>query len=344
MERIEIKASNSYAVIIGHNILKDSAEYIKPHTSGNKIFIVSDSNVAPLYLDKLKSSLSVCKYEIHFHIIEAGENSKSMTALSDVLNSLALTHMTRSDTMIALGGGVVGDLCGFAASIYMRGINYIQIPTTLLAMVDSSVGGKTAVNLETGKNLVGAFHQPKAVICDIDTLETLPKNIFADGMAEVIKYGAIRKCEILDYIKNCEPIDKIISACIIIKRDVVAADEFDRGERGILNFGHTIGHAIEKCSNHEISHGSAVAVGMLKMAKGASLLGICDHSIYEELLEIIKSYNLPTDCIYTADELYNAALSDKKVKDSNITLVLPVSRGKCILKETETKELYSFLR
>ncbi len=344
MERIEIKASSSYEVIIERGILKISTQYIKPHTSGNKIFVITDSNVAPLYLDILVRGLKTERYEVYSHIIVAGEDSKSISTLSDILNIMASHHITRADTLIALGGGVVGDLCGFTAAIYMRGVKYIHIPTTLLAMVDSSVGGKTAINLETGKNLVGAFYQPALVLCDPSVLSTLPQNIFADGMAEVIKYGAIRSEEILDFVKSGELVDNIISSCIRIKRDVVSLDEFDKGERGILNFGHTIGHAIEKCSNHEISHGSAVAIGMIKIAKGACEMGMCERAVYEELLSLIKGQNLPTDCDFTVEELYSAALSDKKVKDSSITLVLPTCRGKCILKEVQTKELFKFLK
>ncbi|MBR6504013.1 MAG: 3-dehydroquinate synthase, partial [Firmicutes bacterium] len=243
----------------------------------------------------------------------------------------------------ALGGGVVGDIAGLAASLYLRGVKLVQIPTTLLAMVDSSVGGKTAVDLPEGKNLLGSFYQPHRVICDPDVLDTLPEDIFADGCAEVIKYGQICRKEIFDWMADPKArMEELITECIRIKRDIVQRDEKDTGERQLLNFGHTFGHGIEKCSGYEISHGRAVAMGMVLMARGAAKMGTGTEECLHTLVRVIERAGLPTETGFTADELFEAVLSDKKRAGDFITLVIPDHTGHCRLERmpVETAKQY----
>lgn len=256
---------------------------------------------------------------------------------------MAENKLTRSDFAVALGGGVTGDMTGLAASLYLRGIPFVQVPTTLLAAVDSSVGGKTAVNLTAGKNLMGAFYQPSLVLCDTDTLGTLSAEIFADGMAEVIKYGVIFDKELFDTVKGgniSDKLERIIARCVELKRDVVAKDEFDKGERQLLNFGHTMAHSIEKCSNFEISHGSAVAIGMVIAAKAGNALGWSDDDCTDEIINANKNNSLPCECSFSPDELAQAALSDKKRAGDSIAFVAPRKIGECYLKKVSVDVLY----
>jgi 3-dehydroquinate synthase len=266
-----------------------------------------------------------------------GEQSKSIETLASLLDFLAEHKVARSDTIAALGGGVVGDLTGFAASCYMRGIKFVQIPTTLLAMVDSSVGGKTGINLPTGKNLAGAFYQPEAVICDIDTLDTLPPDCFLDGCAEVIKYGILADRELF-YTPIRENQEDVIARCVEIKRDIVNEDEFEAGRRKLLNFGHTIGHAIEKLSGYTMAHGHAVAAGMAIIARAS---GCCDAL---EITNMLERYGLPTSTAYGAEELAQACLSDKKRAGDYITMVFPERIGLCVLKNIPVGELESLIQ
>ena len=246
--------------------------------------------------------------------------------------------------VLALGGGVVGDMAGFAAAIFLRGIPYIQAPTTLLAAVDSSVGGKTAVDISAGKNLVGAFHQPALVYLDTDTLSTLDPAVMRDGFAEVIKYGIILDKNLFDTVAVPGSFDlkSVIARCIEIKRDVVEADEFDKGLRGLLNFGHTFGHAIEKLSGFTITHGSAVARGMIIAAKVARVYGFTDYT--EQITKVVKDYGFETGCPYSADELYSVILSDKKRSGSDITLVLPKEIGKCVLEKMPSAQVLELMK
>ena len=244
--------------------------------------------------------------------------------------------ITRSDALVALGGGVCGDMAGFAASCYLRGIKFIQIPTTFLAAIDSSVGGKTAVNLDCGKNLMGAFYQPSLVICDIDTFKTLPDEVFADGIAEAVKYGVIFDKALFESVsrdKSLWNLTETVKRCVEIKADIVNADERDTGIRQLLNFGHTIGHAVEKNSDYEITHGHAVSIGMVIVA------GFVDNSIADEIAGVCIKHNLPVWCRYSAEQLFAVALSDKKRTGDYITLVVPEKIGKCVLKKIPASEL-----
>ena len=328
MKKVTVTASRTYDVIIESGILDragaESAKVIKPCKSA----ILTDSNVAPLYAERLENSLKNAGYSPLRFTIKAGEESKSAESYLSFLNFLAENQLTRTDCIFALGGGVVGDLAGFAAATYLRGIRFIQIPTTLLAMVDSSVGGKTAIDIPAGKNLVGAFYQPSLVLCDPKTLDTLDENIFADGCAEVIKYGIINDKQLFERLKSpIQPqIEDIIEACVTDKRDIVNADERDEGVRQLLNLGHTAAHSIETLSHFKISHGSAVAIGTAIISRAAEKLGYCPAGDTKQITNMLESYGLPTECPYSASELAEVALRDKKRNGDTINLIVAVPK------------------
>lgn len=342
MKTIPVCASTQYQILIGKGLLAEAGLRCKEALGGVcRLCIVTDDQVAPLYLETVRLSLEEAGFDVFYYVFPHGEESKSMETFSELLEILALNRLTRSDALVALGGGVVGDLCGFVSAVYLRGIRFIQIPTTLLAAVDSSVGGKTAVNLEAGKNLVGAFHQPSFVLCDPETLRTLSPAIFADGCAEVIKYGVINDRPFFDRLKNgiTEQIEDVIAACVENKAAIVHEDEFDRGSRQLLNLGHTVGHAIEIASGFDISHGSAVSIGMVIVTRAAVKAGLCPREDLEELLSLLNAQGLPTDCPFSAEELTEIALTDKKRAGDSITLVIPYGIGKSRLQVVPTEEL-----
>lgn len=347
MKTVEVNASKRYNIIIESGILKDSGKMIKEVTKASKIAVITDDIVDGLYSETLIKSLEAVGFKAVKFVFPNGEKSKNISTFADILEFLAANELTRTDAVVALGGGVVGDMAGFSAACYLRGIDFIQIPTTLLACVDSSVGGKTAIDLNAGKNLAGAFYQPNLVICDYSTLNTLPDNIFSDGMAEVIKHGVIFDKEYFNFLKNNDAkssLEYVISKSVEMKRDIVNADETEHGMRALLNFGHTVGHAVEKCSNFEISHGSAVAIGMIIAAKGAYNYGICENDYSGEIAEVNKKYSLPCKCDFTAEELYKVTLSDKKRDGGNIKLIVPEHIGKCVIYKTETDKLLDFIK
>lgn len=340
---IRVEASKEYDVLVCNGQLADIGSIMAGRFDKCKIAVLTDDNVDVLYAETVIKSLEDNGFCCIKHTIPNGESSKNMDSVSEFINLMAREHITRADMVLALGGGVVGDMAGFASAIYLRGIRYVQVPTTLLAAVDSSVGGKTAVDIAAGKNLIGAFNQPSLVFCDIDTLKTLPANIMRDGFAEVIKYGVILDKELFNTLLNPDSgnLLQIVSRCIEIKRDVVAADEYDKGERQLLNFGHTIGHSIELLSNFTISHGEAVAKGMVIAAKIGRECGYPD--ITEQVESIVEMYGFNTECPYSAQELYRVALSDKKRQKEKITIVIPERIGKCVLHTIPTEELSSLL-
>lgn len=345
MKTVTVNASKNYNIYIGDNLFEKTAQLISEVFSSGKLCIVTDDNVDRLYGDKLLSMLED-KYETVKFVFEHGEKSKNISTYSALLNFLAQERLTRTDAIVAFGGGVVGDLAGFAAATYLRGIKYIQIPTTLLAMVDSSVGGKTAIDLDAGKNLCGAFYQPDIVICDYSLTNTLSEEIFADGCAEIIKYALISDYDLFSHLKEKgRDFDReyVISKCVRIKSDIVAADEFDNGKRQLLNYGHTVGHAIEALSNFGITHGSAVAAGMLVMARTCCEKGICDSLCLNDTLNLIKEFLLPTETDFKSSEIASVIENDKKRKGSSITLVLPEKTGKCILKKFPVDEIAEFI-
>ncbi len=344
MKKIHISASGAYDVIVSKGILKDCGRLIGEVLPKSRAALISDDKVFAIYGETVKKSLEEAGFETVCFTFPNGEKSKNSKTYIEMLEFLAENHLTRRDIAVALGGGVTGDMTGFAAATYLRGIKFVQIPTTLLAAVDSSVGGKTGINLESGKNLAGAFHQPSLVICDTDTFETLDEKTFSDGIAEAIKCGMLADKELFNKIGTDADIEDIIEGCVSIKRDVVNADEFDTGVRQLLNFGHTIGHAIEKCSSFEITHGHAVAIGMAMITKAAEGFGICESGTYDALAGTLKKCGLPIECPYSAEQLYNATLSDKKRAGDIITLVLPKKIGECILSSIKIEKLLEYIK
>lgn len=343
MKKVQVEASTAYDILIKNGLLCESGRLIGEIAKGRTAVIVSDSNVFPLYGAAVKKSLEKESFNVLTFVFEAGEDSKSTDTLVKLWEFLAESRVTRSDVLVALGGGVTGDLTGFAAATFLRGIKYVNIPTSLLSMVDSSVGGKTAVDLKNGKNLAGAFYQPSLVIIDPDTLSTLPRNIFNDGMAEVIKYGMINTPDLLLKLQGEYDINEIIEICVTAKRDIVAVDERDTGIRQLLNFGHTPAHGIEILSKFTVSHGSAVAIGMVIMTKAAIQKGLCEEKALNTLLTLLEKFSLPAKTVFPAKEISDIALSDKKRAEDEITLVLPEKSGKCVLKKIPVTELSSFI-
>ncbi len=343
MKTVNVNASKNYDVIIGEGILQSLGEKCVSLFGKSRALIVTDTNVKKYWLDETKKSLQLSGIETSVFVFKAGEDSKNSETLFELIEFAAEQRLTRSDFLVALGGGVTGDITGLAASLYLRGIPFVQVPTSLLAAVDSSVGGKTAVNLKAGKNLMGAFYQPSLVLCDINTLSTLPEDEFANGMAEIIKYGVIFDKELFDKVQSGDvksDMENIIARCVELKRDVVARDEFDKGDRQLLNFGHTMAHSIEKISNFKISHGNAVAIGMVIAAKASQALGWSMEDCTAAIIEANKNNNLPTECSFAANDLADIALSDKKRTGGTINFVVPEVMGKCILKKIPVEELY----
>ena len=342
MRTIHISASREYDVCIGRGLIGELGERAARVLKGRTAFVVSDSNVAPLYLRRAVESLKAAGFETGSFVFPAGEASKNGQTYLTLLNILAEKRLTRSDALVALGGGVVGDLVGFAAATYLRGVDYIQIPTTLLACVDSSVGGKTAIDLPAGKNLAGAFYQPRLVLCDLDALDTLPPEVFADGCAEVIKYGMLGSAELMDKLAERHARDQleyVVAKCVDMKRDVVEGDEFDTGRRQLLNLGHTFAHAIEAQSDYAIPHGRAVAMGMCVITRAAVKKGLCPAECLTALEALLRAHDLPvaTDC--PPELLAELALSDKKRKGGKLTLVVPVKYGESDLHTVDVADL-----
>lgn len=339
-------ASKAYDVIIGTGLLDRAGELSKTVIKPRKTVIVSDNNVSRLYLGRLKSSLEKAGFEVISFIFPAGEQSKNSETLFELLEFMAGNGLTRNDAVFALGGGVTGDIAGFAAAIYMRGIRFIQLPTTLLAAVDSSVGGKTGIDLKAGKNLAGAFWQPELVICDIDLLNTLQEVQLSDGWSEIIKYAMISDRELFNILLNDNKTElgAVIARCVRIKRDIVAQDEREGGLRMLLNFGHTVGHAIEKCSDYRISHGQAVAIGMAVITRAAVKMGLCGPNCLAGLLSLLNKYKLPDSTDILGDMLFEAMLSDKKRGSGGLTLVVPEEIGRCVLKTMSLDEVREMLR
>ncbi len=324
MKKISVHTQNPYDVLVERGILTKCGELIAPLMNGKKCAIITDDNVDALYADTVTASLEANGISVVKFVFPHGESSKNAQTLLQIYEFLCMNEITRSDCLIALGGGVVGDITGFAAATFLRGMQYVQIPTTLLAQVDSSVGGKTAIDLPQGKNLVGAFKQPIVVLCDPDALSTLPELFLADGMGEVIKYGMIRDAQLFDRLCGLDldtvqaHFDEIIPACIAIKRDVVENDPFDHGERMILNFGHTLGHAVEAYYHYETyTHGSAVAAGMCLMTKYNGT-----QEQYEKLCACCANYKLPTTVDAPMEELIPLCSGDKKRAGGTLRYVI----------------------
>lgn len=347
MNTITVNAGRPYDVIVGCGLLGSCGKTFRALTKASTLALVTDDIVDVLYSDAVTVSLEAEGFSVKKFVFPTGEESKTLETLGRLYNFLAEEGVTRTDAIAALGGGVVGDLAGLAAATFLRGVDFFQIPTTLLAQVDSSVGGKTAVDLPMGKNLVGAFYQPKAVICDTDTLSTLSAEIFSDGMGEVIKYGMIKDEKLFKLLENggiSDRLEEIISACIAIKRDTVVADEFDRGERILLNFGHTLGHAIEKAHGFTgISHGRAVAAGMALITKIAEEKGFTKIGTSARLEACLKTYALPCTDSFSVKKLLPLCFSDKKIEGDTIGIVLCSNVGESFVQRLTLHGFKEFL-
>lgn len=327
MREIWVDTSKSYRVCVGSGMLGELGRLTAPVVSGRNALIVSGSEVYPLYGEDAEASLRAAGFAVHHFQYDGGETSKTMETLTAVLECAAEKELARDDVFIALGGGVTGDITALAAALYKRGAPCVQAPTTLLAMVDSSVGGKAAVDLSRGKNLAGVFAQPALVVCDTDCLRTLPERVYNEGWAEIIKNVFLDGGRMHELLEKNGSIEEIIAACIETKAALVAADEQDRGVRRLLNFGHTIGHAIEWCSGYDLLHGEAVATGMSVLVRGCCALGQCDGACGEILSALLRRHGLPERCPYSPSELMEAVRQDKKRQGDIIALVLPESIG-----------------
>lgn len=338
----------TYPIYIQKNLLENIGNEIKKIYKNKKIAIITDSNIDGLYGEIIENKLKKESFAVKKIIIKPGEKSKSFITLEEVVEDMIQFEMNRGDLIIAFGGGVVGDLAGFAASIIMRGIPFVQIPTSLLAQVDSSVGGKTAINSKKGKNLIGSFNQPKAVYIDPELLKTIDRRFLRDGMGEVIKYGAIKDAELFDMLEEMNSIDNIwdiaedvIYRCCSIKARIVEKDEKDTGDRMLLNFGHTLGHFYEKYYNCErYTHGEAVALGMINITKNSEKEGLTKAGCADRLEKLIGKIGLPVDSDkVTDDEVMEYIRLDKKNIDDGMNVVLLSEIGKSFIRRTGPQEL-----
>ena len=348
MTTIHVAASREYDIEIGSGLLDQAGAHIARVTgAGRTAAVISDTNVLPLYGQRLCSSLEQAGFRPISWAFPAGEESKNLTTYGRLLHFLGENHMTRSDIIVALGGGVTGDMAGFAAATYQRGIPFIQVPTTLLAAVDSSVGGKTAIDLDTGKNQAGCFYQPWLVLCDPDTLTTLPEREYRCGCGEIIKYSVLFDADFFEELWNTpvkDQVEQVISTCVTLKRMAVMEDEFDTGARRKLNLGHSFGHAVEACSDFSIPHGCAVAIGMAIITRAAVKRGICTQEVLDRLLAILDKYDLPTQTDYPLEALYRAALSDKKISGGKMHLIVPRQIGRCDIVSIPEGEIPDWMR
>ena len=326
MKKLTVHVGDTYEIFIEKGLLKDCGKYVRVVSKAKKIAIVTETNVAPLYLDTVKGCIENEGFEVVSYIFPAGEGSKTTETVVGIVEFLAENGLTREDMVVALGGGVCGDMAGFAAAIYLRGIKFVQIPTTLLSQVDSSVGGKTGVDLPQGKNLCGAFHQPALVLIDPDVLETLSPHFFSDGMGEVIKYGCIKSKVLFERIETenvKDFIEDLIYDCVNIKRGVVERDEKEAGERALLNFGHTAGHAIEKLHNFtDISHGEAVGVGMVMISEAGERIGLTERGTADRIRKVLEKYNMKTEVENSVTDIIGAMYHDKKRTGSGIKFIM----------------------
>ncbi len=347
MRVVNVNTNTPYDILIERGLIGKVGALVRNVTKAGKAFVITDSNVGALYADVVTESLRESGFDTALFTFPAGERSKTLDTIAAMYDYMADFRMSRRDIVVALGGGVTGDMAGFAAATYMRGISFVQIPTSLLAQVDSSVGGKTGVDIRQGKNLVGAFHQPSLVIIDPDTLGTLPELYFSDGMAEVIKYGCIKDREFFETLESgdaAEMIEDVIERCVSIKRDVVNRDEKESGERMLLNFGHTLGHSLEKIYNFDgLSHGQAVAIGMVMIARASESAGITAGGTAARIEALCKKYNLPVSDKASAAEIAAGCAGDKKAGGGSVNLVLLKSLGESFIEPTPLSALEGFI-
>lgn len=345
MKKLTVNVSEKYDILIEKGLLAKTGKLVKSVLHCKRIALISETNVYPIYGDAVKISLEAQGYEVFTYVFQAGESSKNTGNVIDMVEFMAQKELNREDGVVALGGGVCGDMAGFAASIYLRGIKFVQIPTTLLSQVDSSVGGKTAVDLPQGKNLCGAFHQPSLVIIDPLVLDTLSPHFFSDGMGEVIKYGCIKSSSLFERLEKenaADFIENIIYECLDIKRAIVENDEKEHGERALLNFGHTCGHAIEKLWNFEtVSHGEAVGIGMVMIAEAGEKNAITEEGTKDRIIKVLEKNNLKISDTHPVREIVGAMSADKKRTGSGIKLVMVKKIGESFVMPVTNEELKS---
>jgi 3-dehydroquinate synthase len=339
--RVEL-GERAYPIHIGAGVL-DRGDLLREHVAGNQVAVVSNDVVAPLYLQRLRRALGD-GYQIDVFLMPDGERHKSLETYGRLMDFLLEHRHNRTTTLVALGGGVVGDLAGFAAATYQRGVGFIQVPTTLLAQVDSSVGGKTAVNHPRGKNMIGAFYQPRCVLADIGVFDTLPEREYRAGLAEMVKYGVIRDAGFFDWLeghadalarRDVTVLGEAVGRSCEVKAEVVAADEREGGLRAILNFGHTFGHAIETLTGYDkLLHGEAVAVGMVMAADLSARQGLLDPAAARRLRDLLTALSLPvTPPALSPASMRTAMGLDKKVVDGRLRLILAQAVGRVVITE-----------
>lgn len=347
MEKVTVNASISYDILIDKGIIDISGELIKSVKPNGKCAVITDDNVDKYYGERVMKSLKSSGIKAVKFVFPHGESSKNHSTLLNIYEFLAENSFTRSDYIAALGGGVVGDTAGYAAATYMRGIDFIQIPTTGISQSDSSVGGKTAVDIKAGKNLVGAFHQPRLVIADTETLSTLTPEFYADGMAEIVKHGMIKSAELFELLSTKDiksNLVEIMKRNVSIKGRVVENDEREKGERMLLNFGHTLGHALEKYYNFTgLTHGFAIAIGMSTFTHIAERRGMCKAGIADKLDALLTKCRLPTTDPAPLGELFKISLGDKKHLANGMNIVICSDIGKSEVVKMSVVEYEKFL-
>lgn len=348
MKTVRVTGENAYDILIGSGLLENAGTEIRKRCNGKRVLIISDSNVAPLYGAQTAAALQQAGFEVYTHTFPAGEPSKKLATVEEMLRAMCEAGLTRSDLAVALGGGVCGDMVGFASAIYLRGMDFVQIPTTLLSQIDSSVGGKTGCDLPFGKNLAGAFHNPRLVLIDPKTLDTLPERYLRDGMGEAVKYGCIFDRALFERIEREDYkafLPELILTCVQLKRDVVVEDFREAGRRTLLNFGHTVAHAIEREENYcGMSHGEAVGVGMVMLTRAAEQYGLCQPGTADRIAQLLKKLALPTETTLAVDRLAAAALHDKKMSGASLRLVLLKNIGESYVYPIEADRFAAFLK
>lgn len=342
MKKFSLSTGRPYEVLIGENLIQHAGEYISQYIEPCRICVITDSTVNNIYSQVVMTSLLEHGYQVSKVIFPSGEHSKNLNTYSNILEAIADEGLNRSDAIVALGGGIVGDMAGFVAATYMRGIRYIQIPTTYMAAVDAAIGGKSGINLLSGKNLVGIIWQPSLVLCDYKTFDSLPPAKLQDGLAEAVKCAVVAEPSLIPHIRNND-YAYIIERCVSIKKSLVEADEEDRGIRQLLNFGHTVGHGIEKITSFSVSHGQAIAKGMVVEAKAAYRMGLTDTDISKDLEKILTELGFNLTTCRKGEDLYHYALTDKKIAGDQITMIIPESIGKCKLQKISLSELHRFI-
>ena len=346
--KLTIQTARPYSVILENGLLDRVGEMaLQTRKPGSQAMLISETNVYPLYGERVKASLEKAGFAVSTFVFPAGEASKQLSTVLEMYSALARQGFTRTDFIVTLGGGVCGDMGGFAAATYLRGIPFAQVPTTLLSQVDASVGGKTGVDLPFGKNLVGAFHQPLAVIEDPDTLKTLSPHYFRDGLGEVIKYGCIQSRELFEALEEGRALDDleaVLARCVACKKELVEEDAKDTGRRMILNFGHTFGHALEKLHHfRELSHGEAVGIGMVMACTAGERLGVTRPGTAQRVKAVLEQYGLPTQDRFSKEEVVAATALDKKSDGDTLRLILLKDIGESVIYPIRREELLSAL-